>query len=124
MSATLAHRAQVTPARPRRSPDYLQLPRAPTVLSYGVGVDSTAMLIELVSQGRKADLVLTADPGAEKPETYAYLDLMREWMAHHDIEFHYITKRFKNYPAYNDLAGSLLTNGCLPALLLVGVAAA
>lgn len=119
VSVTLVHGAQVTPARPGRSPDYLHLPRTPTVLSYGVGVDSTAMLVELVSQGRKPDLVLTADPGAEKPETYAYLDLMREWMARHDIEFHlvrYITKRFKNYPAYNDLAGSLLTNGCLPSI--------
>jgi len=43
------------------------------------------MLIELVSQGRKPDLVLTADPGAEKPETYAYLDMMRAWMASHGI---------------------------------------
>lgn len=107
---------------PRRSPrtiDYLQLAQAPTVLSYGVGVDSTAMLIELVHQGRKPDLVLTADPGAEKPETYAYLDLMRDWMARHDIEFHvvrYVTKRFKHHPPYADLAGSLLTNGCLPSI--------
>lgn len=107
------------PSRPRRSPEYFHLPRTPSVLSYGVGVDSTAMLIELVSQGRKPDLVLTADPGAEKPETYAYLDMMRGWMANHDIEFHvvrYVTKRFKNYPPYNDLAGSLLTNGCLPSI--------
>ena len=111
--------ARPGPSRPRRLPDYLHLPHAPSVLSYGVGVDSTAMLIELVSQGRKPDLVLTADPGAEKPETYAYLDMMRGWMASHDIEFHvvrYVTKRFKNYPPYNDLAGSLLTNGCLPSI--------
>ncbi|MGE4404392.1 hypothetical protein [Pseudomonas sp.] len=103
----------------RRKADYLELPRAPTALSYGVGVDSTAMLIELVHQGRKPDLVLTADPGAEKPETYAYLDLMREWMARHDIEYHvvrYVTKRFKHFPPYQDLAGSLLTNGCLPSI--------
>jgi hypothetical protein len=46
--------------------------RGPVVLSYGVGVDSTALLIELVSRGQAPDLVLTADPGAEKPATYAF----------------------------------------------------
>jgi hypothetical protein len=35
------------------------LPPPPTVLAYGVGVDSTALLIELVAQGRAPDLVLS-----------------------------------------------------------------
>lgn len=93
--------------------------RPPVVLSYGVGVDSTALLIELVARGEAPDLVLTADPGAEKPETYAYLDMMRDWMAERGIRHEvvrYVTKRFKNYPPYQDLAGSLLTNGCLPSV--------
>ncbi|MCW1431998.1 hypothetical protein OLX23_23045 [Novosphingobium sp. JCM 18896] len=109
----------MTSGRPRRPIDFLSLARPRAVLSYGVGVDSTALLPELVSQGRPPDLVLTADPGAEKPETYAYLEIMRDWMARRDIEFHvvrYVTKRFKNYPPYADLAGSLLTNGCLPSI--------
>lgn len=102
-----------------RHVDRLEFGRPPAVLSYGVGVDSTALLLELVSQGRAPDLVLTADPGAEKPETYAYRELMAQWMADRGIEFHvvrYVTKRFKNYPPYADLAGSLLTNGCLPSI--------
>jgi len=44
--------------------------RVPSVLCYGAGVDSTAMLLELVAVGQPPDLVLTADTGAEKPETY------------------------------------------------------
>lgn len=110
-----------TPAdrqRLRRKADYLRIER-PAVLSYGVGVDSTALLLELVSQGRAPDLVLTADPGAEKPETYDYLAMMGKWMDARGIEHHvvrYVTKRFKNYPPYADLAGSLLTNGCLPSI--------
>ncbi|WP_103727306.1 hypothetical protein [Novosphingobium sp. HII-3] len=114
-----AKRVAPIPTPLNREVEYLDVQRSPTVLCYGVGVDSTALLIELVSQGRKPDLVLTADPGAEKPETYAYLDLMRDWMKQRDIEFHvvrYVTKRFKNYPPYADLAGSLLTNGCLPSI--------
>jgi hypothetical protein len=92
---------------------------APTVLSYGAGVDSTALLIELEARGTPPDLVLTADTGAEKPETYAYLERMHRWMAERGIRHEtvrYVTKRFKNWPPYNDLAGSLLTNGCLPSI--------
>ncbi|VWX51052.1 hypothetical protein [Novosphingobium sp. 9U] len=77
--------------------------RAPVVLSYGMGVDSTALLVELVSRGQAPDLVLTADPGAEKPESYAYLEMMRSWMADRGIRHEvvrYVTKRFKHFPAY------------------------
>ncbi len=52
-------------------------PSAPVVLAYGVGVDSTALLIEKVARGERIDLVLTADTGVEKPATYAYLDVIR-----------------------------------------------
>ena len=55
-----------------RVPDFLLPPRAPNVLAYGVGVDSTALLVELEARGEKPDLVITADTGVEKPETYDY----------------------------------------------------
>ena len=92
---------------------------APRVLCYGVGVDSTALLIELESRGEAPDLVLTADPGAEKPETYAFQEIMRRWMAERAIAYEvvrYEAKRFKNWPPYRDLTESLLTNGCLPSI--------
>ena len=53
MSAELAVRRPAC-----RTIDYLALPRAPVVLVYGIGVDSTAVLIELVAQGRKPDLAV------------------------------------------------------------------
>jgi hypothetical protein len=40
------------------------LPRSPRVLAYGMGVDSTALLIELHARGEAPDLVLTADTGS------------------------------------------------------------
>jgi hypothetical protein len=84
-----------------------------------MGVDSTALLIELESRGEPPDLVLTADTGAEKPETYAFQELIRQWMADRSIVYEvvrYQAKRFKNWPPYRDLTESLLTNGCLPSI--------
>ena len=50
--------------------------RIPLIVNYGAGVDSTAMLIGLHRNGERPDVILFADTGVEKPETYAYLDVM------------------------------------------------
>jgi hypothetical protein len=49
-------------------------PECPLVVAYGVGVDTAAMLIEFAHRGIRPDLILFADTGCEKPETYLYLD--------------------------------------------------
>jgi hypothetical protein len=68
---------------PRRRADNLELfpERSPIVLSYGLGVDSTAMLVNLARLGDCPDLILFADTGAEKAATMAYLPVMQEWLA-------------------------------------------
>ncbi len=104
-----------------RARDLLDLPRPPVVLAYGIGVDSTAMLIELVARGKTPDLVLTADTGSEKPATYAYLDIIRRWMDAHGIEFQicrYQPQRFKHWPPYATLIENVLTNATLPSISL------
>lgn len=53
----------------------------PLKVSYGAGVDSTARLIEMVKRGIKVDLILFADTGGEKQETYDYIPLMNEFLA-------------------------------------------
>ncbi|GFE77372.1 MULTISPECIES: hypothetical protein [Sphingomonadaceae] len=106
-----------------RVPDYILPPRAPTVLAYGVGVDSTALLVELVAQGKVPDLVLTADTGVEKPSTYEYLDVIRPWMAARGIRHEivrYQPKRFKHWPPYYSLLEMCLTNATLPSKSLGG----
>ena len=55
--------------------------RAPLVVSYGLGVDSTAMLVAMQSRGIRPDLILFADTGSEKPSTYAYIATMNAWLA-------------------------------------------
>ena len=47
------------------------------VVGYGGGTDSTAMLVGLWRHHVPVDLILFADPGAEQPHTYAYLDTKR-----------------------------------------------
>jgi hypothetical protein len=55
--------------------------RGPLVVSYGMGVDSTAMLVGMHARGIRPDLILFADTGGEKPETYAYEAVMQRWLA-------------------------------------------
>src|SRR3984885_8980269 len=56
-------------------------PDCPLVVAYGLGVDSTAMLIEFAMRGIRPDLILFADTGGEKPETYQYLKIIRPYLA-------------------------------------------
>ena len=49
----------------------------PVVVAYGMGVDSTAMLIGLHQRGIRPDLILFADTGGEKPDTYLYAPIIR-----------------------------------------------
>ena len=57
------------------------------ILSYGGGLNSTAMLVQLVEKGRKPDLVLFSDTGDEEKHTYKSLKFWTKWMADHDVEF-------------------------------------
>ncbi|QBM77939.1 hypothetical protein E2E30_18790 (plasmid) [Sphingomonas sp. AAP5] len=101
----------------------MTLPSPPNVLSYGIGVDSTALLVELHARGEAPDLVLSADTGNEKPETYDYLDIIRPWMRDRGIRFElvsYVPKRFKHWPPYFGILEMCLTNATLPSKSLGG----
>lgn len=52
----------------------------PVVAAYGGGLNSTAMLIRWVSLGYPLDLILFADTGGERPETYEIVSLMSQWL--------------------------------------------
>ena len=110
------------PALGPRDIDYIRVAEpAPVVLAYGIGVDSTALLIELESRGTPPDLVITGDPGVEKPETYAYQEMMAAWMAARGIRYEtvrYTPRRFKHWPPYYDLLANVLTNATLPSISL------
>lgn len=50
-----------------------------TVMAYGMGTNSVAMLVGLKERGERVDLILSADTGGERPETYEHRDLMSAW---------------------------------------------
>jgi len=51
-----------------------------TVVSYGAGTNSTAMLVEMVLRGLPVDAVVFADTGGERPETYAHARAFSAWL--------------------------------------------
>lgn len=54
---------------------------SPLIVSYGAGVNSTAMLCGFGERGICPDAILFADTGGERPTTYAFLDTMDAWLA-------------------------------------------
>lgn len=55
------------------------LERRMSVVSYGGGTNSTALLIGLLERGEIPDAITFADTGAERPETYAHVQAVNEW---------------------------------------------
>lgn len=51
-----------------------------TVAAWGGGVNSTAMIVVWLLAEKPLDLILFADTGGEKPETYAYRDTFAAWI--------------------------------------------
>jgi hypothetical protein len=92
----------------------------PLVVAYGLGVDSTAMLIEFVKRGIRPDLILFADTGGEKPETYAYLPIIQRYLD--NVSFpRVITVCYQPKTApYATLEGQCLHTGTLPSLAYGG----
>lgn len=91
---------------------------APLIVSYGAGVDSTAMLVAMKRAGIVPGLVLFADTGAEKPETYQYLrQVMNPWLrAWAGIEVTEVRYRPKASTGYSTLTGNCVANETLPSL--------
>lgn len=83
----------------------------PTVLSFGGGVNSTALLVGLLEREQPPDLVLFADTGGERDETYRFVDTMAGWMTGHGLTFHVV----KNKTDLT-LEGECIKNKTLPSL--------
>lgn len=86
--------------------DFFGEVEVPTMAALGLGVDSVSMLVEMVEKGERVDVALFADTGSERPPTYAYLPIFREWLAKRGVPLivvKYEPKNFKNYPPYRTL---------------------
>jgi hypothetical protein len=100
------------PPRPR--------PEWPLVVAYGLGVNSTAMLVEFANRGIRPDLILFADTGGEKPESYRYLPVVQEYLK--QVGFPpVVTVQYEPKTApYRTLEGQCLHTGTLPSLAYGG----
>ncbi|MFC0808966.1 hypothetical protein ACFHWW_26595 [Ensifer sp. P24N7] len=86
-------------------------------VSFGSGVDSTAMLVALYLAGLRPDVITFADTGAEKSETLVHLERMNAIL----IEWGWppiIICRKIPFAAtgYTDLYGNCIANETLPSL--------
>lgn len=88
----------------------------PLVVAYGVGVDSTAMLVAMWKRKIRPDLILFADPGGEKPETYAYIPVMDAWLKKVGFPQITVVKYAPKVAPYDSLEGKCLANETLPSL--------
>lgn len=90
--------------------------RSPLVVAYGMGVDSTAMLVGLHQRGIRPDLILFADTGDEKPDTYAYLPHINAWLEGVGFPLVTVVKNPRPKSGDRSLSGACLRTRVLPAL--------
>jgi 3'-phosphoadenosine 5'-phosphosulfate sulfotransferase (PAPS reductase)/FAD synthetase len=69
------------------------------ILSFGAGLNSTALLLFLINNNYPLDEVIFADTGGELPETYAHLGTVNNYLIKHDIPLRIV--RSKSGTLYN-----------------------
>ena len=93
-------------------------------VAYGMGRDSTAMLVGLHQRDIRPDLILFADVGAERQPTYDYLPVINAWLR--SVGFPEVTvvryepSNFKHWPHYHTIEENILTNVSLPSIAYGG----
>jgi hypothetical protein len=83
-------------------------------------VNSTALLVELARLGVRPDLILFADTGGEKPETDAYLSVIRPYLARVGFPAVVVVRYRPPRSPYHTLEGQCLHTGTLPSLAYGG----
>jgi hypothetical protein len=92
----------------------------PLVVADGLGVDSTALLIQLKRVGVRPDLILFADTGSEKRETYAYLEIRQDWLWRAGFPELIVVRRRGVRVPDRTLEDQCLRTGTLPSLAYGG----
>jgi 3'-phosphoadenosine 5'-phosphosulfate sulfotransferase (PAPS reductase)/FAD synthetase len=80
------------------------------IVSYGAGTNSTAMLVGLHERGERPDLILFADTGGERPETYRHRDTVSDWCE--NVGF----PRIVTVSEEKSLEADCITRGALPGI--------
>lgn len=90
-------------------------PILPVVVSYGGGLNSSAMLCGLIERRQRTPAaILFADTGAETPATYRWIERFSEWLT--ERGFPAVTTVRKVFKDYSTLEANCLHNKTLPSL--------
>lgn len=90
--------------------------RDPLVVAYGLGVNSTAMLVGLKNRGITVDAILFADTGSEKRKTMRYLPIIQDWLYRNGMPPVTILKNASPIAGDNSLHEECLRKSVLPSL--------
>jgi hypothetical protein len=86
------------------------------IVAFGGGVDSTAMILGLIESKRPIDLILFADTGAERPETYAHIDNFSNWLVQQGHPAITIVKRVRRDGSLESLEQECHRRHSLPSI--------
>lgn len=67
------------------------------ILSYGAGLNSTALMVYLIENRYPIDGVIFADTGAETPETYNALKVAQKYLISHRLPLWYVSSKQSLY---------------------------
>jgi len=88
----------------------------PHIVAFGGGVDSTAMIIGLYKKNLPIDLILFADTGGERPETYLHIENFTKWLTDKSLPPITIVKRVRKDGSYETLEEESLRSKTLPSI--------
>ena len=86
------------------------------IVAFGGGVDSTAMVLGMYERGMPIDIILFADTGGERPETYAHIDAFSAWLADHGLPSITIVKRTRKDGSLENLEEECYRSKNLPSI--------
>lgn len=84
------------------------------VVSYGMGVDSLAMLIQMKRLGVRPTAVVFADVGSEKKVTYDYVPIACGWLEQVGFPALTTVKYEPKTAPYDTIEGNMVMNATLP----------
>lgn len=87
----------------------------PHVVAFGGGVDSTAMVIGLIERKQPIDLILFADTGGERPDTYGHIKAFNDWLEQRGYPRIVTVMKMKNGQPYT-LEQDCLDHNGLPSI--------
>lgn len=89
---------------------------SPVWVCYGAGTDSTAMIIRMVLNRERIDLITFADTGAELPHTYNMIPTMNAWLKQRGYPEIQVVRYANRSGKSETLEESIVKNETIPSL--------